>query len=414
MSTLRATADAIAPLVRATDAVAAGADLAAADVSSLLPALRASAGRSAPLAGADVVDVVTVVGILQRRPGLLDGDGTDPVVIDVDEDLVDPRGAPRAVRAARAVVDAAVLALEAKKLAFGLVAPPAALKASFASPDEARATLLSLRALEDRLVVAASSVAAPSWAAAMPPDREVHVVAGAGARRVLDVLAPSVRRLRVELALAGRRGAVVDDDDVYRGLQRLHGADPATVAERRAADADEGVVEVDDGAGFVVDATALVEDLVDRRARGLVLPLKKARVGIVGVVDPADLGRVLGRLAEDGVVVRSLQLLVPATIADDDTSHEGGADADGPGAVVDAASGHIWPGARASATLSVPWLGLATDGVAVDEGAFTLLQAAAAASLEVGLPPPRLLRVVGDDSVASLAALARVVQVKAR
>ena len=40
MSTLRAMADAIAPLVRATDAVAAGADLAAADVSALLPALR--------------------------------------------------------------------------------------------------------------------------------------------------------------------------------------------------------------------------------------------------------------------------------------------------------------------------------------------------------------------------------------
>jgi hypothetical protein len=413
MSTLHAMADAIAPLVRATDAVAAGVDLAAADVSALLPALRMAAGRCAPLAGADVVDVATVVGILQRRPGLLDGDGTDPVVIDVDHDPVDPRGAPRAVRAARAVVDAAVLALEAKKLAFGLVAPPAALKASFASPDEARATLLSLRTLDDRIVVAASSVAAPSWAAAMPPDREVHVVAGAGARRVLDVLAPSVRRLRVELALAGRRGAVVDDDDVYRGLQRLHGADPATVAERRAADAEEGVVEVDDGAGFVVDATALVEDLVDRRARGLVLPLKKARVGIVGVVDPADLGRVLAKLADDGVVVRSLQLLVPATIADDDTTHEGGTDI-GPGAVVDAASGHIWPGARATATLSVPWLGLATDGVAVDEGAFTLLQAAAAASLEVGLLPPRLLRVVGDDSVASLAALARMVQVKAR
>jgi len=413
MSTLRAMADAIAPLVRATDAVAAGADLAADDVAGLLPALRASAGRSAPLAGADVIDVATIVEILRRRPGLPAVGAAGPVVIDVDDDPVDPRGAPAAVRAARAVVDAAVLALEAKKLAFGLVAPAAALKAGFASPDEARATLVWLRDLEDRVVVAASSLAAPSWAAAMPPDREVHVVAGAGARRVLDVLAPSVRRLRVELALAGRRGAVVDDDDVYRGLVRLHGADPATVAERRAADAGEGVVEVEDGAGFVVDATALAEDLVDRRARGLVLPLKKARVGVVGVVDPADLARVLAGLAEDGVVVRSLQLLVPATIADDDTSRDGGADI-GSGAVVDAASGHLWPGTSASATLSLPWLGLAPDGVAVDEGAFTLLQAAAAAGLDGGLPSPQLLRVVGDDSVASLAALARMVQVKAR
>lgn len=408
MSTLRAMADASAPLVRAIDAVVAGAALDPGDVAALLPPLRALAPACAPLAGDDVVDVATVVDVLRRRPGLLDGDPADAVVA-VTDDPVDPRGAPIAVRAARAVVDAAILALEAKKLAFGLTAPPAALKAAFTSPDEARATLLALRGLEDRVAVA-SSCSTPGWAAGLPPDREVHVVAGAAARRVLDLLAPSVRRLRVELALAGRRGAVIDDDDVYRGLVRLHAADPATVDERRARDAEEGVVEVDDGAGFVVDAMALVEDLVDRRARGLVLPLKKARVAIVGVVDADDLERVLRGLADDGITVRSLQLLVTATVGDERDD-----DGDMVGAVVDAGSGHVWPGATATATLSLPWLGLAPVGFAVDEGAFTLLQAAAVAGLDGTLATtPRLNRVVGDHSGAALAAVARMVQVRAR
>jgi hypothetical protein len=212
----------------------------------------------------------------------------------------------------------------------------------------------------------------------------------------------------VELALAGRRGAVVDDDDVYRGLVRLHAADPATVDERRERDAEEGVVEVEGGAGFIIDAVGLVEDLVDRRARALILPLKRARVVIIGVVDPADLPRVLRGLADDGIPVRGLQLLVPASHGEDDGEDE-------PGATVDAASGHVWPGAPATATLSLPWLGLAPAGAAADEGAFTLLQAAAAARLDGTVTTtPSLRRVVGDDSAPALAALARIVTLKAR
>jgi hypothetical protein len=407
MSTLRAMADAAAPLVRAVDVVAAGAAIDPVDVTALLPALRALSPACAPMAAVDVVDVATVVEVLRRRPGLLDG-GPGSVGVDVDGDPVDPRGAPRAVQAARAVVDAAIVALEAKKLAFGLTAPPAALKVAFASPEEARATLLALRGLDDRIAVAPSSSSSPSWAPTLPADREVHVVAGAGARRVLDLVAPSVRRLRVELALAGRRGAVVDDDDVYRGLVRLHAADPATVDERRERDAEEGVVEVEGGAGFIIDAVGLVEDLVDRRARALILPLKRARVVIIGVVDPADLPRVLRGLADDGIPVRGLQLLVPASHGEDDGEDE-------PGATVDAASGHVWPGAPATATLSLPWLGLAPAGAAADEGAFTLLQAAAAARLDGTVTTtPSLRRVVGDDSAPALAALARIVTLKAR
>jgi hypothetical protein len=49
----------------------------------------------------------------------------------------------------------------------------------------------------------------------------------------------------------------------------------------------------------------------------------------------------------------------------------------GDGAIIDAASGHQWPGTAARATVSFPWLALAPADVAADEGAFALQQAAA-------------------------------------
>lgn len=422
MSTLRSMAEATAPLARAIAAVAGGASLEGDEVMALGPVLRAVGPACCPGAALDVIDVATLMGILQRRPGLLDPEADDDVTIDPEQPLA-ARGEGPGLRAARAVVDAAVLALEARKLAFGLVAPPAALKVAFASPDEARAVLGAVMALDARLRVAGASPGL-SWSPSLPPDREVHVVAGSAARRVLDVLSPSVRRLRVELALAGRRGAVVDDDDVYRGLARLHDSDHATVAERRAADAAEGVLEVDDGGGFVIDSASLVEDLVDRRARSLLLPFKKARVAVIGVVDAADLGRVLGHLQRAGRPPRTVQLLVPSTASparDDDP-----AGPDHPGAIVDVASGHVWPGLPSSspspsppsssrgATLSLPWLGLLPAGVLGDEDAFTLLQACARAALDGPLPPPGLARVVADDSAAALQALATMVQVRPR
>jgi hypothetical protein len=420
MSSSLAVATALAPVARAIDAVVCGEALDPHVVDSLLPSLRALPLAAAPLAGADEIDVGALVEIVRRRPALLQPTNDDgPVWLDVEAGALDPRGSPRATRAARTVLDAVVVALEAKKLAFGLTAAPAALKAACSTPDDARALLRSVHALEARVGVSPSPPSS-TWTAAIPADREIHVVAGGVGRRLVDLLSPAVRRLRVELALAGRRGGVIDDDDVYRGLERLFESDPETVLERRAHDATEGVIEADDGGGFVVDAAALSEELVDRRARGLIAPLKKARVTIVGVVDPSDLGAVLAGLGADGHTVRSLQLLVPATRGASDTNNNNNNDNDSDldpddGAIIDAASGHLWPGAAVSATLSVPWLALAPAGVAADEGAFALQQAAARWRLaDPTAGAARLSRSVDDDSDVALEALAGMVAVRAR
>lgn len=417
MSSSLAVATALAPIARAVDAVVCGEALDPHVVDSLLPSLRALPLAAAPLAGDDEVDVGALVEIVRRRPSLLQPRNDDgPVWLDVEAGALDPRGSPRATRAARTVLDAVVVALEAKKLAFGFTAAPAALKAACSTPDDARALLRSVHALEARVGVSPSSPSS-AWTAAIPADREIHVVAGGVSRRLVDLLSPAVRRLRVELALAGRRGGVIDDDDVYRGLERLFESDPETVLERRAHDATEGVIEADDGGGFVVDAAALSEELVDRRARGLIAPLKKARVAIVGVVDPSDLGTVLAGLTADGHTVRALQLLVPATRGASDTNNsdnDNDLDPDD-GAIIDAASGHLWPGGAATATVSVPWLGLVPASVAADEGAFVLLQAAARWSL--ANPPSvatRLVRRTHYHTGAALRALAAMVAVRTR
>jgi hypothetical protein len=413
--TLAAAQHAIAPLATAVDALLWGESV---DVVPLLPAVRAAGIRAWPGAGADTVDVKTLVDVLQRRPDLqgfvaIDDDGTAAGL--------DPRGAPARHHAARTLVDACVLALESRKLAHGLSATPASLKAAFATPDEARAVLGAVASLaESAMVVLPSSSSSSRQAAAVsllvervPADRPLHIVVGGGARRLLDVVSPSVRRLRVELAIVGRRGTVVDDEDVYRGLRRLHGDSPPTVTERRSNDASEGCWESDDGAVFVVDGTRLAEDLVDRRARSLVLPLKRVRAAIVGVVDDDALASVLQGLAKRGGRVVSLQNLAPTVHATDVGDADSGDGSDGPqdGLVVDAATGHGWP-VSSSSSLSVPWLGLVPAGVSGDDGAFGALQGAAWARLERRATPPcRFRRMVDDDSAAALAALAAMVAV---
>ena len=414
--TLAAAQHATAPLATAVDALLRGDSV---DVVPLLPVVRAAGIQAYTGAGADAVDIKALMDVLQRRPDLqgfvaVDDDGTGAGL--------DPRGAPARHHAARSLVDACVLALESRKLAHGLVATPTSLKAAFASPDEARTVLGAVASLAaDAMVVVPSSSSSSSTSSSalsrllerVPADRPLHVVVGGGARRLLDVVAPSVRRLRVELALVGRRGTVVDDEDVYRGLRRLHGDSPPTVIERRTNDASEGCWESDEGAVFFVDGTRLAEDLVDRRARSLVLPLKRARAGIVGVVDDGALGVVLQGLAERGGRVVSLQILSPSVRADDGADADSGDSGDGPpdGLVIDAATGHGWP-VSSSSSLSVPWLGLVPGGVSGDDGAFAALQGAAWARLERrGMPLCRFRRMVDDDSAAALAALAAMVAV---
>ncbi|MBM4279967.1 MAG: hypothetical protein FJ137_04195 [Deltaproteobacteria bacterium] len=349
-----------AALAGAARALSGGDDV---DLDALLPAWRALSPACHPLAGADVVDVPSLVDVLARRPGLLSTAGA-PGLVDVVDD--DPRGGPPDRAAARALADALVVRLEGRKIAHGLPAPPAALRAAFSDPDTARAALAAVRDL-------------PAVALAMPPPprgvdalaiavathkaagHPIHVVVGPAVRRLLDLLSPYCRRLRVDLALAGRPpGGVPDDDDVYRGLDRLLREATDTVAERRAHDAAEGLV--DDDVGFVIDGARLVEDLVDRRARGLVPALKRARVVVVGVVDG-------GALAGLDLVPASTQALV------DVRPHDDGAPP--PGALVDAATGAVLPLAGdGPPSLSLPWRGLAThDSAVADEGGFATLQA---------------------------------------
>lgn len=397
---LAAIAGAVAALLRGDDVA----------VDALLPAWRALAPACHPLACADVVDIAALTQVLARRPGLLvPGDACG--VVEAKD--VDPRGGRRAAAVAGALADALVVALEARKLAFGMTAPKDALRAAFSDPDTARDALAAVRDLAVT-IAPSSSTSAPApdstaeltaaLRAAHDAGRPVHLVVGAPVRRLLDVLSPYCRRLRVDLALAGRApSAVPDDDDVYRGLDRLLAAAPDTVAERRRSDADEGFVDVD--AGFVVDAARLVEDHVDRRARGLVTALKRARVVVVGVVDegavPAlDVVPASTRVVAAGNGNASLGALL--------------------GALLDVASGAVLPLARGNddgddhgcaTSLSLPWRALApaASGLVVDEGAFAAAQALWRRRIDdVRWPAPTV--VVDDDSSrAALQALAAMV-----
>jgi hypothetical protein len=396
----------LSPIVATVDAIVDGA-VDAVDIDALLPAWRALVPACHPGASADVIDVASLADVLTRRPTLLSTGVVD--VVDAD-----PRGGDRRTAVARAVADALIVRLEGAKIAHGLPAPAAALRQAFLDPDTARDALAAVRDLEQIAVGPLPALdddarqrLCEAIAAVALPARPVHVLLGPAVRRVLDLLSPYCRRLRVDLALAGRApGGIPDDDDVYCGLDRLLAAAPETVAERRMADDAEGFVDGD--AGFVVDAALLVEDHVDRRARGLVAPLKGSRAVVVGLVDP-------GALAALDIAPASLTALA-----------RGGDD--GVELVVDAATGHALPLPHAlrgvehdgrGASLSVPWRGLtpgvivhkaAGDGdVRVDEGAFALLQAAwRRRVVDARWPPPRL-SFCGQHSAAALAVLAALV-----
>jgi hypothetical protein len=385
----------LAPIAGAVVALLRGDDV---DVDALLPAWRALSPACHPLAGGDVVDVAALTRVLARRPGLLVG-GATPVVVDAIDD--DPRGGRADAAVARALADALVVRLESRKIAYGLTAPAPALRAAFADPETARQTLSAVRDLAGIAIAAPTTTTSPAaLVGALGPlldaaggPRALHVVVGARVRRLFDLLSPYCRRLRVDLALAGRAaGGVPDDDDVYRGLDRLLAAAPATVVERRRADAAEGFV--DSGAGFVVDAARLVEDLVDRRARGLVAALKRARAVVVGVIDE----RMVDAL---DAVPASTRVLVPGA---------GGSC----GALVDGASGAVLPlhdveeGAP-SLSVSTSALAPVTPGLAVDEGGFAAAQALWRRRIDDPRWPVPGVTVDDDVTRAALQALAAMV-----
>ncbi len=370
----------LAPVCRAVVALQEGGDV---DVEGLLWAWRRLQPRCHPGAASDAVDVAAIVDVLRRRPDVL---GTPLAAVDDD-----PRGSPFRQQLARALADACILGLERQKLQHGLRATAAALRQAFASPDDARATLQALAdSAPVELALAVAPVAPP-----LPPvgrGKDLHVVTGAGARRLFDVLSPYVRQLRVDLALLGRNGAVVDDDDVYRGLHLLNARAPGCVQERR----DHPAEPRDDGGVFVIDAAQVQEESIDRRARALLAPLKKANVVVVGVVDALLLPSVLAWRP------RSVQVLAAST-------HTGS-----PATLGDAAHGAVLPlDGDGPLSWSVPWLGLLPAAVDGDEDAFLACTVAWRARIDDEQVPIASVRLAGNEpSAAALAALSALVPIR--
>jgi len=398
MSRVLAAWPVIAPLVRAVDALLAGDVV---DITPLLPVVRAARIAGYDTAGVDDVDVVLLADVLRRRPDILDGTAESAVdgTLSLSDDDDSIALAPRRHRATRLLVDALIVGLESTKLRWGLRPRPAILKTVFASPDEARAVLAAVAAVPETILAqpllrSPSTSTTPALRGANPGN--VHVVVGPAARRLRDMLSPAVRRLRVDLALLGRHNGIVDDDDVYRGLALLDD-EPGCRAERDAADAAEGLILDDDGA-FVVDSTRLLEEHVDRRLRSLLLPLKKARATIVGIVDDDHLDAALT------LAPKSIQIVVASSAVTSSAPW-----------FVDAGSGAIVVGDSDDrvASLSVPSPLLVHDGVEWDDGAWRLQQAVAAARLVGPLPAPQTRS--GDDlSALCAAAVAAMVSIPDR
>ncbi len=381
---------ALAPLAMAVEALCAGHVV---DVEPLLAAVRATPIAGYPGAAADVVDVPAILEVLSRHPHVAEHEQH------IDDGVLwltaaDDDHTPRRHRGSRLLVDAIVLALESRKLQWGQRPEPAALKANFASPDDARALLSRLIALpalrlqpvhENNVVVARNP---PTVGA----DRVVHVVVGHAAQRLFDMLSPAVRHLRVDLALLGRRNGRIDDDDVYRGLAHVDAHDPTCRSERNTADASMSVRAHSDH--FVVDTTVLQEDLVDRRLRSLLAPLKKQRAVIVGVLDDDALPAVLW------LHPRTLQVVSTCNAPTSSSP-----------TLLDAASGHVWPGADGlSLSLPSPVLFPVSAPFVVDDSAFWLVQSAARAATErsTALPVVKLGDEASTVCAASVAAMVPV------
>ncbi|HEY1099733.1 MAG TPA: hypothetical protein VGF99_12440, partial [Myxococcota bacterium] len=365
-------------------------------VAPLLPVVRAARIGAYPGAADDVVDVDAIVDVIARHRWLLARAADAPVVLSAadgsDDDSI------RRHRATRLLIDALVLGLEAQKLRWGLRPDLSQLKRAFVDGDEARHVLGVVAALPDDLRVRALPPASFAKAPSIAADRQVHVVVGPLVRHLTSMFSSAVRRLRVDLALLGRQAGVVDDDDVYRGLALLDAREPRCRAERRLQDVDDGVV--DDGRFVVVDPLKLREELVDRRLRSLLTPLKRARAVIVAVADDIDVDQALA------TTPTSVQIVVA-----------GSARSRTPW-LVSAGNGALLPANGDAAdvehgtSLSLPSPLLARPFADADDGAWSLLTGVLAARLVMPLPAPRVH--VGDDvSAVCLDAVAAMVALPA-
>ncbi len=375
--------DALRLLARATRALVEEGRL---SLEGLLPAYRALAPPTHAGARADAVDVDFI-----RRCRALGGDAllrARTIVVEEGPARSTLRVTAAAARGASGDVafvapagdaapgDALLLALglslEAAKLAHGLKPPADALRASFATPNDARAAVAALEwggAARELALAPARPRVDPRAVALHAGDRPVYVVCGAGALRVHDLLSPYARRLRAELGALGRSlrdaGGRADDDDVYAGAAALL-ADDEVCAERLEAERGEGFLPAGEGA-LVIRCEAVPDD-VDRRCREAAVALKRARAAIV-VVEPSA-ASLAAALEGAGASCRAVALIHEADRACV------------PRFVRECASGHVVlveNALQSEGTLTtLPSLGLAAgdgDG-ARDAGAFFLVQAA--------------------------------------
>ena len=313
----------------------------------------------------------------------------------------DPRG--RFLRRGTGVLGEALawacgLSLEAKKFAHGLRPSADDLRPWFQTPSEARHAIDALlQGGSARTVrIAPLSSAAP----ALPKDRVIHIVAGAGAWRVVDLLSPYARRLREPLKKLGHSlspsAEAPSDDDVYGGMRRLFHTVPVCLAERRSVEAARDGI-IDDGAVAVIRMEAVADELVDRRVRAVAQGLKRSRAVIVALADPAALHTILRSELE----VTSVQIVVE------------GSRAGRPAWLNDAATDTVVPitgssGLDTLCSLSLPSLALAPREAAtacIDEGAFRLLQEVfSVRAMGVSLPHATVRVVTDDDGAWSQAA----------
>jgi hypothetical protein len=318
--------DALRSIARAYDALREQGELGADDIRALLPAWRALSPAGHPGAGADTLDVNTLAAIASQSIDLVGahalhvsaGAFRAPVRIEPAHAGGPDEGAQNeaalallGVEPGTALALALTLSLEGAKRAHGIGASADALRAAFATPEDARAVLDALDACGGarRVTFRENDDGTASAVSRAVGDRPAFVFCAAGAFGVHDLLSPYARRLGAKLALAGR-GRVRSDDDTYRGIERIAALEPDAVFERLAAEEQDGLVRC--GRALVIQLDRVPESGIDARAREAAVVLKKARAAIVCVSDDLALTLALSDLHGS---VRAIAVVAEATLA---------------------------------------------------------------------------------------------------
>lgn len=356
----------------------------------LLPAWRALQPAAHPGAGHDAVDVAFLGRVRARfGPGALQA---SRIVVGGGPRRGQPRAsaslesgalhieAPSSAAARGELLGLALgLALEGAKVRHGLTASPEALRAVFASPAEARATLDALASCRDVLELeeAARTNSTSSSAFLDAPtvdtatlqglarDRPVYVVTGVGAHRIHDLLSPFARRLREVLMPLGQVLGAPAGEEAHAAIDLISG-EAGIHQERHAVESADGFTAL--GADVIaVRCDAIAESEADRRCRDAVQQLKRARALLVLVAPHGP--TVLAVLSALSGACRLVAVLEEGTASCT------------PAFVEDAATGHILPIDNAfnghDVLVTIPALGFAPhrEGPAMDAGVFPIVAA---------------------------------------